>query len=352
MLSCTGSQTVRNLPEIEVWYGKRQYFGYSGVPQHWVNILGRVCQEGGKITSLEYCLNNQKNKAGKDSLISLFIGPQPDSIVPRRLMQKGDFNIELDVKNLKNGMNSLQIIAENCIGLKAKEIVSFDFDGMSGKNDTINPDWSTGINIQRSLQIIDGKWQWDQNGIRTTEPGYDRILAFGDTLWSDVDIYAEVVLNRIPDTLECPGMKRDGTGFGFLIHWLGHSDDPVPGMKPKCGWFPSGGDCWYVAEQAVGEKEFGNVLWQIDSYPSDGKRGILKCEPLVLGKSYNVRMQYKTIDGNGNYRLKIWAVENMEPVYWHLTETAADNNLKYGSVLFVAHYVDATLKKIVAKPLI
>ena len=28
--------------KIDVWYGKHQRFGHNGLPQQWVNVLGRV----------------------------------------------------------------------------------------------------------------------------------------------------------------------------------------------------------------------------------------------------------------------------------------------------------------------
>jgi len=33
---------LRNNPEINIWYGDRQRFGFSGRPQRWVNILGDI----------------------------------------------------------------------------------------------------------------------------------------------------------------------------------------------------------------------------------------------------------------------------------------------------------------------
>ena len=33
---------------IDVWYGKRQRFGHNGLPQQWINVLGRVRGPGGE----------------------------------------------------------------------------------------------------------------------------------------------------------------------------------------------------------------------------------------------------------------------------------------------------------------
>ena len=59
---------------IDVWYGKRQRFGFNGLPQQWVNVLGRV---RGPVEKLTYSLNGGPR-------MPLSIGPDRRRLPGRR----------------------------------------------------------------------------------------------------------------------------------------------------------------------------------------------------------------------------------------------------------------------------
>jgi len=52
----TVTATLRNLSDINIWYGSHQVFGHIGIPQQWINILGNVSDPDG-VDSLTYSLN-------------------------------------------------------------------------------------------------------------------------------------------------------------------------------------------------------------------------------------------------------------------------------------------------------
>jgi hypothetical protein len=88
-------------PTINIWYGSTQNFGYRGMPQRQINILGNVTDpddtnpEEVEIVSLSYTLNDGDPK-------NLSMGPDT-----RRLLKKGDFNVELFDDELSVGVNTL-----------------------------------------------------------------------------------------------------------------------------------------------------------------------------------------------------------------------------------------------------
>ena len=67
---------------IDIWYGQNQLFAEVGLPQRWINILGRVTDGDGDVT-LTYSLNGSPE-------LPLTVGPDD-----RRLQDPGDFNVEI-----------------------------------------------------------------------------------------------------------------------------------------------------------------------------------------------------------------------------------------------------------------
>jgi hypothetical protein len=63
---------VTSAPTIDIWYGSTQYFGYVGMPQRQINILGNVTDPDDtdplvvEIVSLTYTLNGGDPKKSLD----------------------------------------------------------------------------------------------------------------------------------------------------------------------------------------------------------------------------------------------------------------------------------------------
>ena len=112
MVSVSCSHSVP--PEIDVWYGSEQFFGQRGNPQKWVNILGCVSSEYG-IASLTYSLNGEAAEP-------LSTGPNGT-----RLANPGDFNIDIDTHDLKEGANAVTITATDSLHTTAVRTVTVNY---------------------------------------------------------------------------------------------------------------------------------------------------------------------------------------------------------------------------------
>ena len=83
-------------PNIEVCYGNEQYFGQPGMAQQWANVQGNVTDTADSVVSLTYTLNGKPGPVFDGVAGKLNIGPHPSSKLPRRLLNAGDFNIDLN----------------------------------------------------------------------------------------------------------------------------------------------------------------------------------------------------------------------------------------------------------------
>src|SRR4030095_8849702 len=88
-----GMPAPANQPIFNVWYGDNQSFGQKGIPQQWVNVLGNVSAPSG-IRSASYTLNGGASQF-------LRVGPNGS-----RLVDTGDFNVEIDRASLSPGVKT------------------------------------------------------------------------------------------------------------------------------------------------------------------------------------------------------------------------------------------------------
>ena len=161
-------ETDESSVTVNVWYGDSQTFGWPGIPQRQINILGNAINA----TTLEYSLNG-------GSLQVLSIGP--DS---RRLQNAGDFAIDIFDRDLIEGLNSVEIIANRNLSDEDRKVVSIQYSRTNFWPETYSVDWNSG-NIQSKVQFVDGLWNINADGIRTSQIGYDRLIAIGDCGWRD-----------------------------------------------------------------------------------------------------------------------------------------------------------------------
>ncbi len=319
-------------PVLNIWYGSHQVFGRSGVPQRWINILGNVSDPDG-IENLKFSLNG-----GKEN--SLTIGPDR-----RRLIAPGDFNIEIDKDELKSGLNEVFIKATDKIRNQAVFTVLIEY------RENYRPlpyriEWSHVANIQEAIQILDGLWIADGNGIRThpQHVGYDRAIAIGDMNWEDYEVTVPFVIHAV-DTSAYESSISIGPSFGINLHWLGHTDSPVTCSQPHCGWEPIGGSNWYKFR-----RNRDNGLRIITSPPSTSTEII----DLLLDteRTYWFKVRVETIRTGNLYRLKLWQdVSEAEPKGWMLRKLAGNPNPAQGSFLLVAHHVDMTFGNVTVLPI-
>ena len=146
-------------PQINVWYGDSQTFGQNGIPQQWINILGDVA-DFDEVSTLTYSLNGGPPQ-------TLWMG---ENTV--RLVDPGDFNVEIDYASLNPGANAVTITATDLAGRQTIHTVTVNYVSGTAWPQDYSIDWSKAGNIQNVAQIVDGGG--DSAG-REHQNGTDRI---------------------------------------------------------------------------------------------------------------------------------------------------------------------------------
>jgi uncharacterized repeat protein (TIGR02543 family) len=314
-------------PTIEVWYGDEQHFGQLGVPQRWVNVLGRATDSDG-LQSLAYRLNG-------GAWSPLEIGPDG-----RRLLGPGDFNVEIDHAALVPGPNSVEIRAVDALGGVTIETVTLHWTSGQTWPLTYDTAWAGATAVTDSAQVVDGRWQLVPGGVRTVDIGYDRLLAIGDLSWVNYDATVTATVHSIDPSGFNP---TSGTpAMFFTLGWPGHTDRN-DGSQPLWYYWPTGAFAGYGWDTTSTGHLFvtGN-----QGGPSSNNYQF----SLQLGVEYTYRMQAVSEPGGVRYRLKAWRSDTPEPATWTL-EILEDAGPASGSLLLVAHHVDVTFGDVRVTPL-
>ncbi len=315
-------EQMESAVDFDIWYGLNQKFGHLGNPQVWVNVLGNISNPAGLVRELEYSLNG-------GSYSPLTIGADT-----RRLCDDGDFVIEIDYLDLAEGQNQVEIKATDDEGFTSYQNVSLDYEGGNIWPGNYNIDWSSSTNIQNLVQVVDGEWALTGGGLRTIQIGYDRAFVFGDIYWENYEFTLSfTVYGFDPDGFNYPS---NHPGFGTLVRWQGHTDNPVNCGQPNCGWLPHGSSFWFDWDSTGG-------------YGADigGSLRYTGMDPLDYGVKYFVKMKVETIEDKGNlYSLKMWQEGESEPGGWFI-EKYRTPDVTNGSVLVLAHHVDVLIDDII-----
>lgn len=308
--------------KINVWYGTSQSFGNPGLAQRWVNVLGNV-QPITTLQTLSYSLNNgspQVLTTGEDG---------------RRLARTGDFNIDLHQDSLREGTNEVLITAIDSSGRQVTEVVTVQFFEANQWPIPYAIDWDTVQNISEVVQIVDGKWELVDGGIRTTEPYYDRVLAFGDTSWRNYEVFTSVIFHDF--TLPRPGPPTFNVSHAAIAtRWPGHDFDQ---KQPHAKWFPLG---------ATAEFRLTNNLdscrWRVFDGENLYVEDTNKVRNITLGTKYHMKHRVLSIhDSLTRYKVKLWEDGTGEPNGWDLiAEELTPDNIQSGSALLLAHNTDVT----------
>lgn len=313
-------------PVVNVWYGNYQRFGYLGIPQKWVNVLGRVSDPDlDDISSLSYSLNG-----GPKFL--LFIGPDE-----RRLTSFGDFNIDIADTDLLCGQNQVTITATDVFGNATHKTVDIKYDCGNMWPETYSINWSSVTNIQDVAQVVDGLWTLGISNVRTAVKGYDRLIAIGDVSWDEYEVTVPITIHKL-------GSSTHRGSVGFVLRWKGHYD--WDGTRPRWGWYPFGAFGGY---DWVWNGESGNYMLRIfgnKSSIAEDKSG----RRLEIGVEYLFKMRAEMVDGKSVYSLKIWKKDTPEPSDWDLRGPGVEGELRQGSLLLLAHYADASFGNVTITP--
>ncbi len=328
-------------PVIDVWYGNDQRFGLSCQPQQWVNILGNVSDLDG-VASLTYSLNGQP-------AASLTIGPDG-----RRLHAAGDFNVELDFAKLQPGQNTVQLLATDTGNVKTSRTVTVEYTETTGCALPYTADWST--KIEDVAQVVDGLWRLNNGNVRTVRLGYDRTIAIGDMEWENYEVTVPFTVHDIdPNCVDNDGRcggRSSHPLIGVLVRWTGHYQQG--GTSPRWGWWPMGAIGWYEWQKYNPNPLDGSLNLV-------GNAGCSRCEildsapsrNLPLGVPHIFKLRAETVSQTYQYRFKMWPANQPEPSQWDLVGTQDPDipSSGNGSVLLIAHHVDASFGKVTVTPI-
>jgi len=327
----TGADAI---PAIEIWHGERQRTGHLGDAQDDFNLLGHIA--GWRdLDTLGWSLNDR-----------------PD--IPlnfrafRRLATDGDFNADIPIARLRPGTNTVKLTARWRDGRSDTRAITID-RGQGSSRLPLLIDWSRVKDPQDVGQYVDGHWLLTPDGLRTAQPGYDRIFLLGERTWRDYEARATIRANRAP-------AESAAAGVGLIMRFTGHvvgGPEHFPSGQPKWGYRPFGAIGW--------------IRWtrgspatspQAQYYPGSKDRPLdLGAVPLQIGVTHAVRMACETLpDDNGKgvtrYSFKIWPETKPEPEAWtwQRMQTSADA-LRTGGVALLAHQIDVTFGNIQIQPL-
>ncbi|MGH7196419.1 MAG: fibronectin type III domain-containing protein [Candidatus Saccharimonadales bacterium] len=311
---------------VDVWYGNNQVFGDKGTPQNWVNILGTADPT---VTSLSYTLNGGVSK-------QLSIGADE-----RRLARPGDFNIDLAITDLVPGSNTVRIIAADSAAGTVTEDVTVQYQNNQVWTLPYTADWSAATKISDVSQVVDGYWTLTPEGVRSSVPDYDRLVAIGDKAWTDYEVTVPITIHNVDFASSQTSQSGGRPAIGLIMRWTGHTDDPIAGMQPKSGWNPNGAIGWWRwnSDQTTAQLQHYGINNGVASTP-------------VVGTTYLMKQRVETQpDGSSTYSMKVWEAGQPEPATWSLVNTVPAGGLANGSLALVAHHVDATYGNVTITPL-
>jgi hypothetical protein len=322
-----------NQPVINVWYGDNQTFGQNGIAQQWVNILGNMLAPSG-IQSASYTLNGGSPQ---------FLRVGPNGF---RLVDTGDFNVEVDHANLRPGNNTVVISATDNQNHTATHTVTLNWAYTGGTWPLpYSIDWSTVPSVQNVAQVVDGQWALQTDGtVRTMQVGYDRLLALGDVSWTNYQVTAEITVN----SFDCHQFS-----LGVVVGWTGNTTDPNPPVpqpdQPRTGHpFFGYGSYATLATQTAPNAEL-NIYANSPSYPEKVLVQDNSGFSIIPGVKYIMKFAVQRNSNNttSEYYLKVWPASAAEPANWNLV---AQGDASTGSVLLAAVQADVSFGKITVVP--
>jgi hypothetical protein len=329
-LAFSGSGQPPPQPLVHIWYGPEQHFGQLGQAQRWVNVLGQV-ENSDQVQALTYALN----------------GGIPDTLAMgsdrHRLARPGDFNTELSWEELDEGSNELLITAQPKRGKAITKTVTLHIE--KGKTWPL-PYWldfSAVEQLQKVVQVVDGHWELVDDGVRTLQPYYDRVLSLGDTSWSDYETTVKLTVHGFTPSQAGPP-TYNVTHFGLAMRWRGHHTD---GRQPNRKWFPLGAQGEFLLKEAP-----DSCQWRIlfDGIPDKPATYATARNRLVLGEPMYAKSQVVSLaDGRSRYRYKQWLASEPEPLGWDVAGFET-NDYPSGALCLVPHNSDVTLHEVRVEP--
>jgi hypothetical protein len=318
--------------KITPWYGVHQVFGRLGNPQRLINLPGSVdCPA--EVVWIRYRLNNSPQ-------VDFCIGPDQ-----RRLINPGDFNIEIETGRLWEGVNEVVIDVLDTAGKLTRQNLTIDYSSGPSWPLPYTIRWQEVKNLQEVAQVIDGRWEIKDGRLHCIEAGYDRLVAIGDHLaWQDYEVTVPITVHAVSPT----GMRFPSLGdwAGIVLRWQGHYDWSTD--QPLRGWYPLGAICSYFWNYQQQQRRLSLLGNNVKPIAVDSPERVLH-----VGITYWFRARVQSQIGKPAwYSLKVWEDGSAEPVGWQLEGQGILGELSCGSVLLAAHQCEASFGDIVILPLV
>jgi len=159
----------------------------------------------------------------------------------RRLLSPGDFNAEIDHDVLVAGNNTVELQATDSLGNVATTLVTVQWTDGVTPAPSFATNWAGASSVTDQAQPVDGHWQLVPGGVRSSDVGYDRLLALGDLGWVDYDLTTTVTVHQIDAAGAAANPNSGSPALWFIPGWQGHSplnaNDP---SQPYWYYWPSG----------------------------------------------------------------------------------------------------------------
>ena len=128
-----------------------------------------------------------------------------------------DFNVDISWAQLsplpdRNRWSSLPRIALN--NSRDTVIVRYHTGRTS---DPYRVAWAGPSSLLDSAQVVDGLWSVDGNGLLTIDAGYDRLVAVGDTTWTDYEVTVPITVHEVDSTGYNP--PSGNPVVGLFMRW-------------------------------------------------------------------------------------------------------------------------------------
>ena len=182
--------------------------------------------------------------------------------------------------------------------------------------------------------------------MRPLAPGYDRLLAVGDVTWDNFEATVPITMHGFDPA--CTGVVNpqcaSAPGLGLLIRWQGHYDED--GSQPRYGYTPLGALGWMRWRVT----NLANDSLNLDG--SNGRFGRLTGKDLPFEVPHILKLRAETDALGHTYSVKLWEQGQAEPAGWDIVgQDVLSDGLSHGSLLLLAHHVDASFGNVTITPL-
>jgi hypothetical protein len=196
---------------------------------------------------------------------------------------------------------------------------------------------------QRKVYLMDGKWKLENGRIRTVEPYYDRVLAFGDSSWKNYEVRTDVIFygHSPPE----PGPPTFGVAHAAIaFRWPGHDPDE---QQPHVKWYPLGATCEFQISE-----ERDSCRWRMLYGRRPRTEDTEQNRHIELGKRYNMAARVESIDAStSRYSAKLWDPGLPEPDQWDLVGIKKNETRFNGSALLLSHNTDVSFGNVSVIPI-